>query len=657
VSSSNGTANFSNLTLTTPGSYTLTASAPGLTPVTSPAFTVSLPVATSLAFAAALTDSTAGQALPDIQVNVLDQAGNLFTTPAAVTLAANGPGSLTGTVTAQSVNGVATFSGLVLDAAGSYTLTASATGLTSGTSSTFNINPAAAASVTFPTIPANSSAGNLAALNVDVVDAFGNPVAGTSTQVTLTATGPGKLGGTTSLTTTTGVATFSNLTLTTAGSYTLTATATGLTPVTSPSFTISPAAAAQLAFEPFAAPLTVTAGQSLPTVKVDVEDAFGNLVSSSTATVTLGNTASGTMTGTTSTAAASGVASFSGIALDKAGTYSLTASAPGLSQATSAKITVSAAAPTGLSFETLPNSAPAGQAVMNVKVDVVDKFGNVVPSSTSVSIAANGPGAISLGSTTVPAVNGVATFLALALDNPGSYTLTASAAALPESTSPALMVTAGTPSRLVWLSTPAGATAGQTLPSFQVAVYDSFGNPVASGTSVTVTASGPGTLSGSTTAPVVNGVATFSGLSLSAGGTYTLIASIGGADATSSAPFNVAGTTGSTSTVSLGSSSSSVRQRSSGTSQLHFTALPSRVKHGQRFNVKVQLLNSAGRPVERVKVVLHLSGGRDLSGKLTATTSGQGVASFSKLTANKAGHFTLTATAAGQTVSQTLTVQ
>jgi hypothetical protein len=52
------------------------------------------------------------------------------------------PAALTGTLTVAAVNGVATFPGLQIDAvANGYTLTATATGLTAGTSAAFNVVP------------------------------------------------------------------------------------------------------------------------------------------------------------------------------------------------------------------------------------------------------------------------------------------------------------------------------------------------------------------------------------------------------------------------------------------------------------------------------------------------------------------------------------
>ncbi|MEI8322841.1 MAG: fibronectin type III domain-containing protein, partial [Actinomycetes bacterium] len=88
------------------------------------------------------------------------------------------------------------------------------------------------------TQPVGFSSG--AALNtqpvVRIVDASGNTMTGSSASVTVTASG-GTLGGTTTVTAVNGVATFTNLTHTTAGTNTLTFASTALTSVTSASFT------------------------------------------------------------------------------------------------------------------------------------------------------------------------------------------------------------------------------------------------------------------------------------------------------------------------------------------------------------------------------------------------------------------------------------
>ena len=95
-------------------------------------------------------------------------------------------------------------------------------------------------------------------------------------------------------------------------------------------------------------PSSVTAGNIMtPAIQVQIQDTLGNVDTSFTASVTLAigtNPVGGRLSGTTSVAPVNGVALFGDLALDKAGTgYTLTASAPGATGATSASFDVIAA--------------------------------------------------------------------------------------------------------------------------------------------------------------------------------------------------------------------------------------------------------------------------------------------------------------------------
>jgi hypothetical protein len=102
------------------------------------------PVETSLTFSQQPRDGKTGQALaPAVTVTALDQYGRTFTgdSSSTVRLTLNG-GTFAGggtTATATVSRGVATFSHLVINAAGSYTLTAADGSLAGATSSAFSI--------------------------------------------------------------------------------------------------------------------------------------------------------------------------------------------------------------------------------------------------------------------------------------------------------------------------------------------------------------------------------------------------------------------------------------------------------------------------------------------------------------------------------------
>src|SRR5207237_995213 len=116
--------------------YNLSASSGNLQAATSNVFSVETPVPTGLVFPAALSGATAGQALTNFDVNVVDQFGSPYTGQNfAITIAANGPGSIVaGATTVTTTNATATFTGLTMTSAGNYTFTATASGVPAQTS-------------------------------------------------------------------------------------------------------------------------------------------------------------------------------------------------------------------------------------------------------------------------------------------------------------------------------------------------------------------------------------------------------------------------------------------------------------------------------------------------------------------------------------------
>ncbi|HET7471401.1 MAG TPA: Ig-like domain repeat protein [Gemmatimonadales bacterium] len=206
--------------------------------------------ATKLAFSQAPVNTSAGSPItPAVKVAIQDAAGNTVTSATdAITIAiANNPngGTLFGTLTAGAVNGVATFAGLSIDRSGDgYTLSASASGLTTATSPSFDVLPGAANRLVFLTGPTNRVVGEKfsPALQVQVQDAGGNPVLLATGQITITSSVTGTLGGTATATPILGTATFNNLAINKAGTgYTLTALASGVSSVTSAAFDVNQA--------------------------------------------------------------------------------------------------------------------------------------------------------------------------------------------------------------------------------------------------------------------------------------------------------------------------------------------------------------------------------------------------------------------------------
>ena len=186
--------------------------------------------------------------LQDALGNVVAQSGK------QVTVSVTGGGAtLAGNLTvATDASGAATFSGLALTGpVGSYTLTFTASGLTSAVSASIAISAGAAARLVMATQPSSSAQSGVAFAQqpvVQVADAAGNPVnAAGFTVVAAIASGGGTLSGVASKTTDAqGLATFTDLAITgTPGPRTLSFTSAALTSVTSASITLGAGTANQ----------------------------------------------------------------------------------------------------------------------------------------------------------------------------------------------------------------------------------------------------------------------------------------------------------------------------------------------------------------------------------------------------------------------------
>jgi len=227
--------------------------------------------------------------------------------------------------------------------------------------------------------------------------------------------------------------------------------ATGCTNSNNSLLTIGPPS--QLAFS--VQPADAGAGRSItPTIIVSIQDSSGHVVTTATNMVTIAigtNPAGGALTGTLTIAAVSGLAKFTGISIDNSGSgYTLTASAMGLTGATSSTFNVIGMA-TQLVFTQQPPNIVSLNSTFRVQVSVEDVSNNVVTSATNpiiLSILNNPgspPGALS-GTLTVNAVSGVATFSDLSINNVGNgYTLQAIATGLSNATSDAFNVSTSLP--------------------------------------------------------------------------------------------------------------------------------------------------------------------------------------------------------------------
>lgn len=301
----------------------------------------------SLRFVADPTGVLVGQAIaPAVQVELLDADGNRASSSQTVslTLSTNpGGASLQGQTAVAAQEGLASFPNLSLDQPGSgYVLSASSPGFGSVSTGPFEVAATVGppAQLLFFTQPANSMVGQPIAPPVQVLvqDAKGVTVPTAATPVTIAlGSNPGAatLLGTLTVLPDNGVATFPDLQLNVVGTgYTLVASSGTLASAASQPFTVTQVPA-QLAFG--TQPVNGQARALMAPFTVEVQDAFGNLVPGATDTVTLTlDQPPPSLGGTLSVAAVNGVATFNNVTVSKSGSaYTITASSPGLTSATS----------------------------------------------------------------------------------------------------------------------------------------------------------------------------------------------------------------------------------------------------------------------------------------------------------------------------------
>lgn len=660
VTSVAGVATFTNLMLDKSGSgYSLQASSGLLTVAASGSFTVAGGSAARLAFFQLPSTAIAGQAIaPAVLVAAVDAFGNTapgFTGAVSVALGANpAGGTLVGTLNHSAVNGVATFADLSLDKAGSgYRFTASASGLPDTISNAFNVthgdlNPSqSTVSVSPATITASAGA-SAATVTVTAKDAAGNPIPGMT--VVLAASGTGNtLTQPAGPTDVNGVTT-GTLSSTEAGTRTVSAVVGGVALPQTQDVTVNPGAAAALAFT--GQPSTTQAGAPIsPAVAVRAQDAFGNPVSSFAGQVTVAigtNPAGGALSGTKQTPAASGVASFSDLSIDKQGAgYTLTAAASGLTTATSDAfaITSSGVSATQSMVAVSPATitASTGASAATVTVTAKDDFGNPVPGVT-VAVAASGAG----NTLTQPAgptdANGVATGT-VSSTVAGTKTVSATAGGVPLTQTQGVTVNAAAVKALAFTGQPSATQAGAPIsPAVAIAAQDDFGNLVPSFASQVTVAIGTnpagGTLSGTTGKAPTGGVATFSDLSIDKQGAgYTLTAFATGVTGATSSAFAITagGVSAAQSTVTV---SPAVIAASTG---------------GSAATITVTARDGFGNPVPGVTVVLAASGTGNVLTQPVGPTDVNGVATGT-LSSTIAETKTVSATAGGVAITQTQSV-
>ncbi len=467
--------------------------------------------------------------------------------------------------------------------------------------------------------------------------------------------GSGTLSGTTTVSAVGGVATFTNLRIDNVGEYVLRFTDATLQVIDSDPFTVGLGGAVGLAIqsEPPGA-IAATPFEFQPIVRI--LDAGGNTVTGATneVTVTIStNPAGGTLAGTTTVAAVDGVATFTGLSIDRAGTgYVLSFEAQGLEPANTDGFNVNVGPAAKLGIITPPDGATGGTPFSTQPILVVlDAGGNVVDDDSgnvSVTLGA-GPGTLS-GTTTVAAVNGVATFTNLQIDIAANgYVLHFSSPGLAGIDFQDFNVPEGPATYLEILTQPGNAVAGRAFGVQPVVLLkDAGGNTVLSDTSTVsvVVQPNPGgaTLIGSAARTAIGGVATYDGLALSSPGDgYVLQFTAGSLAPVESLPFSV---------LPKASSLDSTVVSSPG-------AVPANGATGATITVTVRDAEGAAVSGETVELIQVLTGGGSshaVIAPVSAVTNSEGIAQFF-VTNTVAETVAFTARAGSVEIAQTALVE
>jgi hypothetical protein len=352
-----GLATFNNLGVSgTAGlTYQITYSSGGLV-VAQESITISAGDVVGLSVVGGSNSAASGSALATpLQVIAVDAQGNTVTSfGGVISIATSTGGTLSGVISKSAANGVALFTDLVLrgTSGNTYTLTITApelisatknVALTFGTPSALRVTRSSAGPVSgsvFTTTPQITIR--------DGATAEANIVTNSTALVTVAITSGvgGTLIGSTTTTAVNGFATFTGLGLSgVAGTtYTLTYSTAGLASV-SEAITVLPGIPAKIALTRSAVGFKNGSAFTSVQPQLQIQDATGNVITNSTATITATVSTGGVLLGSTSQIANSGIATYTNLGIfgTAGSTYTITFASPGLTPVTQTILVASGA--------------------------------------------------------------------------------------------------------------------------------------------------------------------------------------------------------------------------------------------------------------------------------------------------------------------------
>ncbi|MCA1800548.1 MAG: hypothetical protein LC650_04575, partial [Actinobacteria bacterium] len=423
-----GVAAFSDLAITEEGEYNLVFNEPGGKTATSNAFNVDA----AAADAAQTTATVPNGAVSDktnITITVRDAFGNTVEgVESAIDVSISGPNS-TAELDAITEPGDGVYNtGYTPSTIGddSITITLNSTGI-QGSPFTSTVISSSAEAVNVNTQPQSTVAGQPIAgpPAAFVTDVGSNPVPGIDVVASLTA-GSFASGQATVTTDGSGLSEFTDLVITTAGSYTMEFNAQGVAEAaTTTTFEIASAAASNLVIDSGNnQTATVTETVADPLV-VEVTDEFGNAVAGEEISFAITDTPAGatgqTLSAATSTTDADGLVSFSLTTGNISGDYQVTASGTGIGSVIFTA-TAEAGAASAFTFDTISSPQTAGEA-FTISISAEDSEGNTADSYNGTASLSTTAGTIDPA--TADFTSGAATVNATVSDAGTDQTLTA----------------------------------------------------------------------------------------------------------------------------------------------------------------------------------------------------------------------------------------
>ncbi|MBL7664091.1 MAG: hypothetical protein JNM93_03070 [Bacteriovoracaceae bacterium] len=547
-----GLATFNNARLRNAATgYRLRATSPAMVMDVSNTFDITPGANADVRFVSQPTNEVAGVVIaPNITVEHIDAWSNRTTSTANITLSIFTDPSVGatfgGTLTRAAVAGLATFNDITINKIGTGFVLRAVNGAFNDNSSTFNITPGPAASLTWFVQPSNVTTDNMIApsMVIRILDANANLTTDTNNVTLSIFTDPSvgaTLGGTVTRAAVGGVATFNDIDINKIGNgFVLRADrAPSVGAVNSAAFNVTPGADNRVSF--VQEPTNVVAGANIaPSITVEILDADLNRTTS-TSNVNLvfstdPSAGVATLGGTLTQAAVAGLATFNNINIDKAfPSYRLEANSGVLTIDLSAFFDVTPAAKSDIRFITQPSNVTTDNNIApSMTVEIIDVYGNRTADTDNITLSINtNPGGSVLGGTAMQAaVAGLATFNDINLDKVGTnYNLLATSGGFTD-TSANFNVTHGVLDHLSWTTQPvSNETINKNFATQPVVeLLDADNNRITTGVQATSTinitdtacagGTSPGAIAGGSVAAVA-GVATFTTLQYSAAGTVS----------------------------------------------------------------------------------------------------------------------------------------